>query len=240
MARKRMIDPSFWRDEKIGQCSFMERLLFEGLWTFAEDHGVGRANPLLLKADIFPYDTLREADLEKSLAKLASLGLIVLYEIDSQKYYYVQNFKKHQTINKPTPPTLPEPLPEHSGSGVVVLPPKIKEEKIKEREEKGIYERLRALYNETCVSFPRCASLSDKRRKALHARLQQYSLEDFKTLFSKAEASSFLKGGNRRNWTATFDWLIADANMAKVLDGNYDDRETTGGDWGLDFDRQDF
>ena len=106
--------------------------------------------------------------------------------------------------------------------------------------DKGIYERLRALYNETCVSFPRCISLSDKRKKALHARLNQYTLEDFKTLFSKAEASSFLKGGNRRNWTATFDWLIADANMAKVLDGNYDDRETTGGDWGLDFDRQDF
>jgi hypothetical protein len=31
-----------------------------------------------------------------------------------------------------------------------------------------------------------------------------------------------LKGGNDRNWSATFDWLIKDANMAKVLDGNYD------------------
>ena len=39
-----------------------------------------------------------------------------------------------------------------------------------------------------------------------------------------AEASSFLKGQNNRNWTATFDWLIADANMAKVLDGNYKDK----------------
>lgn len=107
-------------------------------------------------------------------------------------------------------------------------------------EGEGIYERLRALYNETCVSFPRCASLSENRKKAINARLKTYSLDDFKTLFSKAEASSFLKGGNRRNWTATFDWLIADANMVKVLDGNYDDRETTGGDWGLDFDRQDF
>ena len=39
-----------------------------------------------------------------------------------------------------------------------------------------------------------------------------------------AEASSFLKGQNNRNWTATFHWLIADANMAKVLDGNYKDK----------------
>ena len=36
-----------------------------------------------------------------------------------------------------------------------------------------------------------------------------------------AEQSDFLKGKNDRNWSATFDWLIKDSNMAKVLDGNY-------------------
>ena len=54
--------------------------------------------------------------------------------------------------------------------------------------------------------------------------MNTYSLDDFRTLFEKAEASSFLKGANDRNWTASFDWLIKDANMAKVLDGNYDNR----------------
>ena len=93
MPRKRMINPNFWRDEKIGQCTHMERLLFQGLWTFAEDNGVGRANPLLIKADVFPYDTLRGADITKALNKLASLGLIILYEVDGQKYYKVTNFK---------------------------------------------------------------------------------------------------------------------------------------------------
>lgn len=107
-------------------------------------------------------------------------------------------------------------------------------------EGKGIYEHLRALYNETCVSFPKCLSLSDKRKKALSARLKHYSVDDFKILFEKAEQSSFLKGGNNRSWTATFDWLICDSNMAKVLDGNYDDRKEKTNDWGLDLDRQDF
>ena len=51
-----------------------------------------------------------------------------------------------------------------------------------------------------------------------------YTLEDFKTLFEKAEASSFLKGKNDRNWRASLDWFVKDANMAKVLDGNFDDR----------------
>ena len=44
----------------------------------------------------------------------------------------------------------------------------------------------------------------------------------------KAEKSDFLKGKNERNWTATFDWLIKDSNMAKVLDGNYDNRSVSG------------
>ena len=47
--------------------------------------------------------------------------------------------------------------------------------------------------------------------------------EDFQREFEKAEASSFLKGQNNRNWMASFDWLLKDSNMAKVLDGNYDD-----------------
>lgn len=89
------------------------------------------------------------------------------------------------------------------------------------------YESIKSLYNATCVSFPRCTSLSDDRRKAIKARFTSgYSEQDFQTLFSKAEASSFLRGKNNRNWTASFDWLIKDANMAKVLDGNYDDHGT--------------
>lgn len=80
------------------------------------------------------------------------------------------------------------------------------------------------LYAQTAPSFPAVKTLSDARKKAINARLKVYGLEDFRRLFEKAEASSFLKGANDRNWTATFDWLIKDGNMAKVLDGNYDDK----------------
>lgn len=83
------------------------------------------------------------------------------------------------------------------------------------------YQLIADMYNNTCVSFPRLTKLSDARKKAIKARLNQYSIEDFQRLFQMAESSSFLKGQNDRNWAATFDWLIKDANMAKVLDGNY-------------------
>lgn len=88
------------------------------------------------------------------------------------------------------------------------------------------YQLIADMYNATCISFPKLTKLSDKRKKTIRARFNQgYTVEDFKRLFELAEGSSFLKGGNGRNWSASFDWLIADANMAKTLDGNYSDRQ---------------
>ena len=81
------------------------------------------------------------------------------------------------------------------------------------------------LYHEICKSYPKVRSLSETRKKAIKARLRKYSLDDFRELFEKAEASDFLKGNNSRNWSATFDWLINEQNMTKVLEGNYQNRQ---------------
>lgn len=80
-----------------------------------------------------------------------------------------------------------------------------------------------SFFNEICVSFPGVRALSDKRKASITALLGKYSLEDIRTVFRKAEASSFLKGKDGK-WSATFDWLISDTNFAKVLDGNFDDK----------------
>ena len=85
---------------------------------------------------------------------------------------------------------------------------------------------IQTLYNDICTSYPKCTSLSESRKKAIRARLNcGYTVEHIKILFQKAEASGFLKGRNDRNWRASFDWLVKDSNMAKVLDGNYDNWE---------------
>ena len=95
----------------------------------------------------------------------------------------------------------------------------------KEKRDSTNYPEIISMYNDTCVSFPRVTKLSENRKKAIRARLKVYTPDDFKKMFEMAEASSFLKGANSRNWSATFDWLINDSNMAKVLDGNYQDRQ---------------
>lgn len=99
-------------------------------------------------------------------------------------------------------------------------------ERDKERKEDTVTcKQVVDLYHSVCTSYPSVKTLSEARRKAIKARLNTYSLDDFRTLFEKAEASAFLKGSNDRNWTANFDWLIKDANMAKVIDGNYDKQQ---------------
>ena len=85
------------------------------------------------------------------------------------------------------------------------------------------YQQIVEAYSSICKSYPKVTKLSEARKKAIRARFASgYTLDDFQRLFEKAEASSFLKGANDRNWQANFDWLIKDANMAKALDGNYD------------------
>lgn len=100
------------------------------------------------------------------------------------------------------------------------------------REEKNVHTgrcvEIQELYNTICKSYSRLTVLSDARKKSIRARFNSgYTVEDFKRLFELAESSNFLKGANDRNWCATFDWLIKDTNMAKVLDGNYSDKERT-------------
>lgn len=114
----------------------------------------------------------------------------------------------------------------HCDNGVITSDTEIDIEKdIEKRDRERVdYQQIADMYNDTCVSFPKIKTLSDARKKAIKARLRTYSLEDFKLLFKKAQASDFLKGKNNRDWQASFDWLIKDANMAKVLDGNYDNK----------------
>ena len=80
-------------------------------------------------------------------------------------------------------------------------------------------------YNTICKSLPKVTSLSEARKKAIKARLKTYTLSDIIEVFELAESSDFLKGANNRDWNANFDWIMKDSNFAKILDGNYNNKE---------------
>ena len=103
-----------------------------------------------------------------------------------------------------------------------------KEEDKNKKENKNIdYEAIKDAFNSFCPSLSSVKSMSEARKKSIRARLNSYTIEDIYEAFRKAEASEFLKGKNNRNWQANFDWIIKDANMAKILDGNYDNKNNT-------------
>ena len=95
-----------------------------------------------------------------------------------------------------------------------------------DKKEDICYQQIADMYNNTCVSFPRLTKLSDDRKKAIKARLRTYTVDDLQRVFSMAEQSDFLKGANDRNWSANFDWMMKDSNMAKILDGNYTNKKS--------------
>lgn len=68
---------------------------------------------------------------------------------------------------------------------------------------------------------PRVRDLTPERRQLLKARIGQYDLDDFHSVFGKIERSAFLRGDT--GWSGcNFDWVFKKANFQKILEGNYD------------------
>ncbi|RXZ84455.1 hypothetical protein EBB07_00060 [Paenibacillaceae bacterium] len=202
MARKRMIDPKFWEDGKIGSLEPLARLLFMGLISQSDDEGRLNGHPSLIKSSIFPYDgDITIEKVEGWLEQLSGFKLIIRYEIDFQKYIQVTNFIKHQTINRPQVSKLPPPFTEesvnvHSNDAIIELidqnnnatnelndhaQKKLKEEKLKEDKlkENKLKEIKRNVREES----------DDDIRSSLHklindCKIEKYTLHDLEIIFS--------------------------------------------------------
>ena len=101
MARYRTIKPEFWTSEQVVECSLEARLLFIGLWNFADDGGVLPHSDKSLKMKIFPADDFTSDSIRGMLDELSSNGLVELYEAGESRYIRVVAWH-HQKIDKPT------------------------------------------------------------------------------------------------------------------------------------------
>lgn len=93
MARIRTVKPEFWTDEKVVECSIPARLLFIGLFNFANDMGCLERSPKRLKMQIFPADAL---DCEPLIQELITHGLLIEYSVNDVCYLQIKGFLKHQ------------------------------------------------------------------------------------------------------------------------------------------------
>lgn len=89
------------------------------------------------------------------------------------------------------------------------------------------FKKIMDLYHQICVSYPRIEDIDGERKKAVAARWRKYGdLAVFEQVFRIAQASSFMKGENGRNWSADFDWMMRPTNISKILEHKYDDKTT--------------
>ena len=87
------------------------------------------------------------------------------------------------------------------------------------------FKKIMDLYHQICISYPRIEDIDGERKKAVAARWRKYGdLAVFEQVFRIAQASSFMKGENGRNWSADFDWMMRPTNISKILEHKYDDK----------------
>ena len=87
------------------------------------------------------------------------------------------------------------------------------------------YSRILTMYYELCPNMSSTRPVlkyTDEIKKNVKARWAEYSIEDFKTVFKKAEASDFLNNRADVTFQASFDWLMRPKNFSKALNGNFD------------------
>ena len=109
MARIRTIKPEFWTNERVMECSANARLLFIGMWNFADDLGRLAFAPKTIKAQIFPSDDIGFDVIRGMIQELSTNGLLLIYEVSGKEYLQIVGWQ-HQRIDKPQPGKCPAPV----------------------------------------------------------------------------------------------------------------------------------
>lgn len=112
MARIRTIKPEFWHDEKLAGVSRDARLLFIGLWNFADDNGRLGGSARVIRGLLFPFDD--DIDISHCLDELQNVGVVFRYQAEGKDFFQVRNFSKHQRIDKRAKSWIPPPSEEFS------------------------------------------------------------------------------------------------------------------------------
>lgn len=82
------------------------------------------------------------------------------------------------------------------------------------------------LYITYCPHLTGFVKLSQGRERAVQKLAKAgITMDQIAQAFARADASDFLRGQGQRGWRASFDWLVREDNLLKVLEGKYDNPE---------------
>ena len=221
MARIRTIKPDFWKHEDISELSPECCLLAIGILNYADDEGYFNANPKLIEAELFPLRKLK-TKLEDLLLELANIGYIQLATSSSGKAYgKVVNFDSHQKVNRPYPSKI-KGLAQFTECSVNVHGTLSECSLLEKEKEKEKEKELVDIYvNKTNKKI---IKVDSARKNKIRAFLKSYTIEQWSEGMAKVVKSEFLQS----EWTAwDIDWLMTDKNFQKLMQGNYDKKQST-------------
>ena len=89
----------------------------------------------------------------------------------------------------------------------------------------GDFDRVAEAWNSLGLSKVSKIASGTERYNLLNKRIKDYGIDRVLEAIENVRKSSFLMGGGKNGWTATFDWFIKPNNFPKVLDGNYIDTD---------------
>jgi hypothetical protein len=95
--RSRILKPGFFKNEELAECDPLARILFAGLWGYADREGRFEWRPKRIKAEILPYD---KCDIKVLLQQLVQGGFIHPYSVNGKDYGYVPTFHQHQNPHR--------------------------------------------------------------------------------------------------------------------------------------------
>ena len=115
MARRRLIDPRVWQSGHFKRLNMRQRLLWLGIITLADDEGKLRGEPAVIKADIFPFDSVNLKTVESDLSVLGNEGVLHSYQVEGDLYIWIPKWERYQKPSHPTPSKIPDPPAKRSG-----------------------------------------------------------------------------------------------------------------------------
>lgn len=246
MPRIRTIKPDFWKDHRLAtSLSRDARLLYIGMWNFADDHGVLEGPAERIKAEIFPYETL---NIKKLLSELIHSKRLIEYQVGESFFFWLTKLNKHQKLDRPRDSNLPMPSDEiinnhlksieissvgdrdkegirkGEGGGVGEIPLEVSPSVSTASPQNGwgTPDALVALYNTaTPDECPSVEKFTIERRKKAKIYLSQFPDKQFWIeTFEQIRSSPFLRGLNPKpgheTFVASFDWLLSKGSKDQV------------------------
>lgn len=95
----RIIKESIRTSRSVNNMTDFEFRLWVHLITYVDDFGRGSADPEILKGFLFPRRKgVTDTQIENVLCKMATAGIILLYDVDGESYLQFPNWEKHQSV----------------------------------------------------------------------------------------------------------------------------------------------